>query len=165
MLNMIKSRCISTHILVRTDGGGQEAGGLRMSFMKWESTFELDITEFDDHHKYLVGLMNALHANYASVASNETIGVVVDELVDYAVYHFRAEEQWMEDHNYQGLPPHRDEHRAFAEKMSEFQKDFKSGKSELTIEVLTFLMNWLKDHILGSDANYGKFAKRLSHNI
>ena len=133
-----------------------------MPFMKWENTFELNIKEFDDHHRHLVGLMNSLHANLISGASDETLGVFVGKLTDYAIYHFSAEEHWMDEHRYPGYIEHRDEHITFVNKICEFQKDFEIGKAELSIEVLTFLMSWLIEHILLSDANFGNFARRLS---
>jgi hemerythrin-like metal-binding protein len=80
------------------------------------------------------------------------------------MYHFGAEEHWMVEHKYPSFSQHRDEHIAFAKKVSEFQKDFNSGKVELSLDVLTFLINWLTEHILGSDANFGNFARRLSNN-
>lgn len=133
--------------------------------MKWQSTYELNIKEFDDHRKHLVGLLNTLHANLISGSNKETLGAVVRELIDYATYHFFAEEHWMEEHKYPGFSRHREEHIAFKNKVSAFQKDFQSGKIDLTMEVFTFLVNWLVEHILGSDANFGNFARRLSDNI
>ncbi|MDD2853467.1 MAG: bacteriohemerythrin [Desulfuromonadaceae bacterium] len=135
-----------------------------MSIIQWQSTFELNIKEFDDHHKHLVDLLNSLHDSILSKSCKEKLGVIIGELIDYSVYHFTAEERWMEEHKYPGFPQHRDEHIAFTRKVSQFQKDFNSGKVELTLDVLTFLMDWLIEHILGSDANFGNFARRLSHN-
>jgi len=135
---------------------------LHMTYMEWESTFELNIKEFDDHHKYLVDLMNVLHANIINGANNDTLIAVVAELIDYASYHFQVEEHWMEENKYPGFSQHRDEHIKFATKVSEFNKDFLDGKAALTIEVLSFLMDWLSDHILGADANLGYFAEGLS---
>ncbi|MDR3581414.1 MAG: bacteriohemerythrin [Oryzomonas sp.] len=135
-----------------------------MSFMTWQSTFELDIKEFDDHHKHLIGLMNGLHSNFTNGSGKEVLGAVVGELIDYASYHFLAEETWMNKHKYPGLSQHQDEHTAFKIKIVEFRNDFQNGKAELTIEVLIFLMRWLTEHILVSDAQFGNFARRLSIN-
>lgn len=155
---------VTTHNFALTDRDRQEDGYFQMSILKWQSTFELNIKEFDDHHKHLVGLLNSLHDCFQSESCKEKLGVIIGELINYAMYHFSAEEQWMEEHKYPRFSQHRDEHIAFAKKVSEFQKDFKDGKEELTLDVLTFLVNWLTEHILGSDANFGNFARRLSNN-
>jgi hemerythrin len=142
----------------------KETGNFNMPFMTWQSTFELDIKEFDDHHKHLISLMNSLHSNFISESGREILGAVVRELTDYASYHFHAEENWMDEQKYAGLSKHRDEHTAFKKKIVEFQNDFQSGKTDLTMDVLIFLMKWLTEHILGSDAHFANFGKRVPIN-
>ena len=127
--------------------------------MEWQNTFELGIEEFDHHHKHLIGLMNNLHDGILSGESIETLGIILDEIGDYTSYHFRAEEDWMEEHMYPGLTWHRDQHSDFVSKVNNFKIDLMSGKMGLPLEVLSFLMTWLTDHILGSDANFRNFAK------
>lgn len=133
-----------------------------MPFMKWESTFELNIEDFDDHHKHLLDLMNTLYADFAGGSRKETLGIVIGELVDYAAYHFQAEESWMQEHKYPAFSRHQNEHITFTDKVREFNRDFQSGKTLLAVEVLAFLMNWLKDHILKTDAGFVGFARDLS---
>ncbi len=134
-----------------------------MAFMKWQETYELGIKEFDDHHKHLVHLLNTTYDSLKSGADISALGSVLDELIDYATYHFAAEEQWMIAHKYHKLSRHRDEHNAFSSKVTEFQKLFHQGKADLSTEVLTFLLDWLTDHIIVSDADYGHFAARFPH--
>jgi hemerythrin len=136
-----------------------------MPVMLWESTFEFGIKEFDDHHKHLVNLLNMTYDCFTSGARHEEVEVVLDELSDYATYHFAAEEYWMEMNEYPSLPQHSKEHESFCNRLTEIQKGFHNAKNSLSIEVFTFLMQWLADHILVSDADYGDFAKGLSHVV
>ena len=135
-----------------------------MPFMEWDSTFELGIKEFDEHHKYLVHLLNMTYDGLTCRAGNDELGAVLDELIDYATYHFATEEYWMDTHKYSGLLQHHEEHEKFCSRVVEIQKDFHQGKTNLTLEVMQFLNNWLSNHILKTDAEYGRFAQGLSHD-
>lgn len=134
-----------------------------MSLLLWEKSLELGVQQFDEHHKQLVDILNETYDDFISGASHETLGVVLDKLIDYATYHFAAEEHWMKLHGYESYLPHCEEHNRFSCRVVEIQNDFNQGKMHLSIEVLTFLKNWLLDHILKTDANYCIFATGLSH--
>lgn len=58
-----------------------------MPLIKWESSFELGIAEFDKHHKHLVELMNAIHDEIAQNKGEIEVSRVLGELIDYAGYH------------------------------------------------------------------------------
>jgi len=128
-------------------------------YMEWNATFELGIEEFDEHHKFLVDLLNMTYDGLTCEAPRDELGGVLDELIRYAGYHFAAEEHWMGTQNYPDASRHREEHERFSERVVEFQKDFHQGKADLSFEVLQFLTGWLSDHILKTDAEYGRFAQ------
>jgi hemerythrin len=134
-----------------------------MPFMEWDDTFELGIQEFDEHHKYLVGLLNTIFDGFTCEADYEELEAVLDELVAYATYHFAAEEHWMQVHAYPGLPQHSSEHERFRTKIAEFQREFRTKKADLSLDALQFLNNWLSDHIIKTDGEYGRFARGLPH--
>jgi len=134
-----------------------------MPFMEWDDTFELGIVEFDEHHKHLVNLLNIIFDGFTCEASYEELEAVLDELVDYATYHFAAEEHWMQVHAYPGLLQHSSEHERFCTRIVEFQQEFLNGKADLSLDVLQFLNNWLSDHIIKADGAYGRFARGLPH--
>jgi len=132
-----------------------------VSYMEWSASFELGIEEFDGHHKFLVELLNMTYDGLTCEAPRDELGAVLDELIGYAGYHFAAEEHWMEVHHYPDAPQHCEEHKSFSKKVVEFQQDFHQGKADLSLEVLQFLNGWLSDHILKTDAEYGRFAQGL----
>jgi hemerythrin len=129
-----------------------------MSFLEWNTSFELGIKEFDEHHKQLVHLLNEAYGNFLGEANHETLEDVLDKLIDYATYHFTAEEHWMGLHGYPGLQKHREEHNLLSRTVVEIQFDFNKDRKHLSIEVLVFLKEWLSNHILQTDADYGRFA-------
>jgi hemerythrin len=136
-----------------------------MHLMEWNKNYELGITVIDDHHKHLFILLNKVLDDCTSGVSQESLSTVLDQLVDYARYHFDTEEYWMLLHEYPGLTKHRNEHEVFTNRVVTIQQKFHNKETDLFPEVLLFLQNWLSHHILKTDSEYGQFAKGLSHSI
>ena len=128
-----------------------------MPFIDWKSTFELGIENFDEHHKHLVGLINKIYDDFTTEAPSEEVGLVLEELISYASYHFSAEENWMEMQKYPMLVQHVTEHEKFCNTVIRFWQDYNLGKIVLSLDILTFLKNWLTDHILKTDFEYALF--------
>jgi len=130
-----------------------------MPFIEWESNFELGIKTFDDHHRHLVGLINKIYDDYTTEAPSKEVGAILVELIDYASYHFSAEELWMEKQSYPypKIDQHFKEHDDFSNTIIDLKKEYNQGKLNLSLDVLIFLKNWLSDHILKTDSDYGVF--------
>jgi hemerythrin len=75
-------------------------------------------------------------------------------LVDYTVHHFSAEEKLMEKYNYAGLVARRAEYKSLAAKVMEFKKEFDAGHTSIAVQLMTFLQDWLRNHILSVDQRY-----------
>ncbi|MDR3579585.1 MAG: bacteriohemerythrin [Oryzomonas sp.] len=133
-----------------------------MSIFVWDESFELGIEQFDEHHRHLVGLLNKTYDDFTAGTSQESLGSVIDELIDYATYHIAAEEHWMKEQRYPDLQQHQEEHNGFTRRIVEIQKDYHGRKTNLSLEVLILLKDWLSDHILKTDAAYGKFYNGFS---
>ena len=83
----------------------------------------------------------------------------MEELIDYASYHFAMEELWMGSNNYLPLDEHSAEHDKFRTAMIDFKRDYNQGTLNISLDILIFLKNWLTDHILKTDSEYGVFIK------
>jgi len=128
-----------------------------MRKIEWDSSFLLGFNEIDTHHRHLVALLSKTHDEF--VAGSPDLGPVLDELVKYAKYHFKSEELWMLDDRYPGITGHKQEHHFFLQKALQVQKDFHSKSEYLSLEMLLFLERWITDHILKTDAEFGKFLR------
>jgi hemerythrin len=133
-----------------------------MPIIEWSSTFKLGVQKIDEHHQHLVRLLNKVYDDFANGAPIEQVGVVLDELFDYATYHFGAEEDWMKANSYPGLAGHIDQHEEFSGKLVGMVNSYQNGKPDLNSEVFTFLTNWLLQHILKSDAAFVQYAVERS---
>lgn len=128
-----------------------------MPFMEWSDKLETGVKEADEQHKKLVGLINDLYDAMKQGKGREVIDKVLDELVKYAWYHFTTEETLMSKYGYPELQAHKREHEAFKAKIKEFLEKKAKGEITLSVEVMSFLKDWLVKHIMGTDKKYGPF--------
>ena len=134
-----------------------------MALINWNDNLSVKVTEFDEQHKQLFGMVNDLHSAMGAGKSREIMGSVLTGLIDYTVNHFAAEEKLMQKHGYPGFARHKAEHDVLKKQVGDTMSKFKEGKSVVTIELMNFLKDWLTKHIQGTDKQYGPFLN--SKNI
>jgi len=77
---------------------------------------------------------------------------VIEELKEYTVYHFKAEEEYMVSINYKRLFTQKIDHAFFIKKMDEVDlSKIDENQDEAIMGILTFLNEWLVSHILKKD--------------
>ncbi|MDU0459702.1 MAG: bacteriohemerythrin [Geobacteraceae bacterium] len=135
-----------------------------MPIVEWNDSFLVGVDPFDEHHKHLVDLLNRSYNELEHDAHLESCGDLLDELSDYVSYHFVREELWMMESSYPRYEQHIAEHNSYIQHLQEFQQDYKQGKAETSLEIFTFLRRWLIEHILKSDADYGRFISSQNNN-
>ncbi|MCX7793593.1 MAG: bacteriohemerythrin [Thermodesulfovibrionales bacterium] len=129
-------------------------------FIEWDNKYKVDIIEIDAQHQRLFILYNNLvEAMYRGVGMKE-LGNVLNELLEYTVIHFMTEEAYMEKFKYPELESHRSAHKGFREKVYNLHKDFTEGKPVLTAEVVEYVRDWLKQHVLNVDQRFAPYLKR-----
>ncbi len=79
---------------------------------------------------------------------------VLNDLTNYTEVHFKTEEGYFNKFNYSDSSLHTNEHRIFIEKVTAFKKDFEMKGLPIHTAILSFLLDWLMDHILLSDKKY-----------
>ncbi|MFN3505075.1 MAG: bacteriohemerythrin [Caldimicrobium sp.] len=128
-----------------------------MPFMEWSDRLVTGVKEADEQHKKLVGLINDLYDAMKAGKGKEVTDKILDELVKYAGYHFNTEETLMSKYAFPEFAIHKSEHEAFKAKIKEFLDKKAKGEATLSIEIMTFLKDWLIKHIMGTDKKYGPF--------
>ncbi|MBZ9634946.1 bacteriohemerythrin [Clostridium sp. FP1] len=77
---------------------------------------------------------------------------VIEELKAYTVYHFKDEEKYMESINYKRLFTQKIDHANFIKKIYEVNlSKVDENQDEAIMKILTFLNDWLINHILEKD--------------
>ena len=131
--------------------------------MTWDDNFIIGIKEIDDQHKILVGMINNLHDAMRDGKGKLILGEIIEGLSKYTKTHFLNEETLFDKYNYPETDAHRKEHNNFINQIAEFQQGFAEGKLSLSIQVMNFLKDWLKSHILDTDKKYAPFL--LSNGV
>jgi len=127
-----------------------------MAYINWSEDFSVNVGEIDAQHKMLVEKFNLLHQSLLDNKGSEAQKTIIEGMVDYANVHFETEEKYMRRLNYPGFRKHKSEHERFAEKAFELHKRINNSGFVLTLEILSFLKNWLQEHILVIDKEYSK---------
>lgn len=127
---------------------------LAAEIFPWTKNFEIGVPKIDGQHKRLVHLLNMLASQFGHQADWDTINTIVNELTEYAAYHFQSEEKIWKQHfiGDDWLSKHLQEHADFVFNISRI-KDEKNTKplDKIIEETLSFLTHWLALHILDSD--------------
>ena len=77
---------------------------------------------------------------------------VIQELKEYTIYHFNAEEEYMVSINYKRLFTQKIDHAFFIKKLEEVNLNkIDENQDEAIMGILTFLNDWLISHILEKD--------------
>lgn len=128
-----------------------------MALITWNESYSVNVAEIDRQHQKLIGMVNELNEAMKIGKGKEKVGKILSELVSYTVTHFKAEEKYFDQFGYPETDQHKKEHAAFIEKVTDFKSEFESRSLFLTIEVMNFLSDWLKNHIMGTDKKYSRF--------
>ena len=128
-----------------------------MAIFEWQDRLLTGVQEIDEHHRHLVGLLNSTYQDFLRHAPSVLLAKLFEELVDYATYHFAAEEALMLESGYPGLLQHKEEHDQFSRSVVEMHRNFLEKQQPFFLEILTFLQTWLESHILKSDGEFGRF--------
>ena len=128
-----------------------------MSFIIWTDDFSVGVAQFDSDHRKLIEYINTLHIGMISGHGLSEMSEILDALVDYTRFHFKREADLMEKFFYPDYESHKSEHELFIEKVNDFISLYKKGKKAFTLELMSFLRDWLTNHIKGTDMKYRDF--------
>jgi len=128
-----------------------------MALMDWSPAFSVNVKQFDDQHKKLVAMVNQLHEAMKVGKGSEVLGPILNSLISYTASHFADEERLMQQNGYPNLAKHKVEHDKLTRQVLDLQKQYQTTKSALSMAVMSFLKDWLVNHIQGEDKKYGPF--------
>ncbi len=126
----------------------------------WGPKLMTGIDEIDTQHKELVRMVNELHRAMKMRLGIQKSGAILNSLAEYTVFHFEYEEKLFKEHKYPEYKAHKKNHEDLVKTVLKFQKDFLSGEAALTVDLMKFLTDWLKNHIMKTDMKYVPFLKK-----
>ena len=132
-----------------------------MPLIEWNESFSANNTELDEQNKQWINIHNELHERLIGSQQDDIESMLSDALqsmLDYARYHFAAEEEYMDKIGYTEAAAHRRLHKDFDSKLYQYNRDMLDGNMVLNTTIIKELENWLMNHILVEDRKYCQFA-------
>ena len=131
-----------------------------MPLIQWDNTYESGLQEIDDHHQKLLEILNRAYDAKLYSTDKEEIQTIFQELINYSNYHFDTEEQILKDAGLPGLNAHIRKHNYFKNQLDAMMQEFISGGPQVNTDIVLFLWEWLKNHILEDDMQlFSKLSK------
>lgn len=140
-----------------------------MKKLIWDESYSVHVAELDQQHQKLFNLINRLYEMWESNKSGVThlsamdeMSVqcdVIDELEEYAVYHFTAEEEYLLKHQCPKIEQHKKSHILFIYELQSMKKGIRFGEDITMADMIRFLIEWLRGHVLGTDKLYDPTAQ------
>jgi hemerythrin len=128
---------------------------------RWSSKYSVGVPELDFQHQRLFRLIYELRTGIATLHGQEVVGIVLNKLVNYTIYHFATEEELMQQCGFPDLATHRIEHNALTLKISEMQEEYRRGMPDAADNCLRYLEMWLEEHVQESDQEYVPFLSKI----
>jgi hemerythrin-like metal-binding protein len=127
----------------------------------WTEDMSVGLSMLDADHRVLIDLINRLDSVAgATDAREDVVRRVIDALVLYASFHFEREEKVMAACGFPGMDPHMEEHAAFFRHVNGLRGQIgKTALAALHDDLLEYLRNWLRHHILIQDMAYKPFVE------
>jgi len=130
-----------------------------MSCFQWSKEMSVGVAALDSDHKCLIRIIDLLHDIRDHEDSQRMIETVLDTLLLYGRHHFAREERVMAACRFPGRAFHHSEHQGFAKRIQGLRKRFKGkGDPKMASELLDYLSDWLRHHILIQDMAFKPFV-------
>jgi len=129
--------------------------------LTWTDKYSVGVKELDIHHQELFTLLNT---NLKSVIDKDgdlkTIKTDVAKLQEYAVGHFKAEEDLFLRINYPDAAVHIREHEEFRKELQKLDALANEPDDLARLKLLLFLSSWFTKHIMTADKQYVPYLKK-----
>jgi hemerythrin len=121
----------------------------------WTEVYSVGVKELDDHHRQLFSLLNNnLKSVIEKNGDSKTILPDLKKLQEYAVTHFKAEENLFLKINYPDATAHIHEHEEFRKELQKLDT-LADGTDDLArLKLLLFISTWFIKHIMTVDKKY-----------
>lgn len=123
--------------------------------IKWKEDYYMGVESLDEQHKELFEIANRIYSllkNELILDKYDSIIAIIDELKNYTIEHFKAEEEYMKSIGYKKFLSQKVAHNDFLEKMNSIDiNQIDNGHNEYLIGILDFVCDWLVEHIIKED--------------
>ncbi len=118
------------------------------------------LEQFDQEHRQLATYIGQLQECVLHGRPASHVISILRSVYNYAVGHFRHEEQAMESWGYPGLEEHRIEHQMLAARLGRLLEDASVGGVVLSNSVIDILADWIMQHVEQYDLGYADYYNK-----
>ena len=125
-----------------------------MALIEWQDSFSVGVEKLDADHKRLFDIINRVDV---AEKAGKSVQWVLEELRNYAEYHFRGEEELMKAADYPEIEEHMRQHKAFVEWLATVERTYNLAPDahfHIAESVNEYLRDWWTHHILLVDMQY-----------
>lgn len=123
--------------------------------LKWKEEYCIGIDLLDAQHKHLFEIGNEAYEllnDSMRVDKYDKIVLVLADLKQYTIYHFKCEEDYMQSIAYRKFFSQKVDHDEFIKKINGVVLEhIDENQDEYLKELLAFIFDWILDHILTKD--------------
>ncbi|MGL5270393.1 MAG: bacteriohemerythrin [Selenomonadaceae bacterium] len=123
--------------------------------LQWKDEYCTGIAPIDEQHKELFRIANRIYdllKNDLIPDKYDSIVAIISELQNYTRYHFKTEEDYMQQINYRRFLSQKAAHNEFLAKMDAIDLEkIDNSQNQYLIEILDFVLDWLAGHIVKAD--------------
>lgn len=130
-----------------------------MPILVWSDDFSINVAEIDEQHKRLLEQVNKLHAGVEAQIDKQDLHLLVEELYEYASFHFAFEEELMKEHGME-IKKHHKEHKVLLKHLKNVCNAISRGKRPAFYSEYDVSNDWFLAHILDFDKRMGAFLNR-----
>ncbi len=125
--------------------------------IKWDKSFSVNVSKIDEEHKYFILIINNVIAEKQKNNKYESISDALNGMTQYAISHFKSEEEYMLKLDYPEYHQHKDEHKEFLMTTVGFCQMVSGRDYNIIDDLCEFLEKWLAKHIQETDKKYTEF--------
>jgi hemerythrin len=132
--------------------------------IEWSDRMATGIAAIDNQHRYLVDTLRQANNRLLDDHEGPLLAEIARDLLSYAIMHFETEEELMQRYSYAEACPkaarlHVAQHREFSRQVVAVCDSLREGRQVSRIDVLKYLNEWLRNHVLGIDQQLGAFVR------
>lgn len=134
---------------------------------QWSDELLTGADDIDAQHRELFFRVNALLQACTQQKGKDEIGNYLQFMMDYAAFHFAAEEREMTTHRYPRLAEHEAEHEEFKKRINELNREFREFGASIHVVLLAVRASgdWLVKHVRGTDRKMAEFLKKKDGGV
>ncbi len=127
--------------------------------IEWKKEYETGIEIIDNQHKKWIDFINQLITAIVNAEEQGKLTELFNNLIEYTQYHFSFEEKYMKEFNYPDYEQHVQVHNNFINKLTNLFNQFLKGDYYIGLQLLDLLIDWVINHVTGTDRGYVRLFK------